>query len=210
MGETGSSDPPDSVIICGDLNTVPGSHAYKILCNRFTDAGSPYVSKSFTSIKPDTFSYKSPRGFHERRNQWNFHKGRCEVLDYIFYDSNGLELSARVGVPHLSGKAKSPKPPDGFWSGDWAFASSPVCDYEENLFNPAWRPQRVHGKPAFGIPNRLYGSDHIPIRCKFNICDVEALGVHRKRRQKQKAHSELKSFARPPPPSKKLRGQYSF
>merc|ERR1719419_594011 len=56
-----------AVVVCGDLNTVPGTKAYQVLRRRFSDAAlqedaQEYLAGTFTSLKPDTYYFAWPRG----------------------------------------------------------------------------------------------------------------------------------------------------
>lgn len=164
-------------VICGDLNSQPGSPAYELLCGSLADAATAYTPGSFTSIKPDVYYYAKPRGSQWDPNaaeEWHLQTGRQEVIDYLLYRPGTLEVTAPPELPEIdpgqpSAKKSKKKPPFGYWSGGWAFASSPAAGFEEHKHDWTWLPERVEGELQLGIPNRLHGSDHIPIASTFKF-----------------------------------------
>jgi len=159
--------------------------------------GAGYCADMFTSLKPDVYYFAKPRAAQHdptAREEWHFQQGRREVLDYIFYDRHTLELEAPVEVPHVSGDdigasdaqppakksrgdasgqrtsgSQSQAVPYGFWAGSWDFVSSPDAELPKYRHNPFWRPKRKRGALQLGIPNRLHGSDHLPVVCTLRF-----------------------------------------
>lgn len=79
-----------AAVVCGDLNSLPGSDAYSVLTRSLHDACLPrghcgYPEGAFTTLKPDVYFFARPRGQADARDQWHWQEGRHEVLDYIFY-----------------------------------------------------------------------------------------------------------------------------
>ncbi|CAK0858735.1 unnamed protein product [Prorocentrum cordatum] len=73
------------------------------------------------------------------------------------------------GEPRAKQPRAAVKPPYGFWAGGWAFVSSPAPGWQAGLRDPGWWPERRHGELQLGIPNRLHGSDHLPIVCTLML-----------------------------------------
>mmetsp|Transcript_63004 Transcript_63004/g.136800 ORF Transcript_63004/g.136800 Transcript_63004/m.136800 type:complete len:373 (-) Transcript_63004:13-1131(-) len=173
------------VVLCGDLNLLPNTDAYSVIGKRLCDAalpdGAEYSSGSFSSMKPDVYYYARPResiGDYEAREEWHLIPGRSEVLDYIFYCPDSLELQSPVVLPNLEEAPPAKRRRGGsgrefwsFWSGGWDFAASPAPRFEESRHDPYWRPRRMRGQPQLGIPNRVHGSDHVPIVCTLRFKD---------------------------------------
>jgi len=186
-----------STVVCGDLNATPGANAHRILQNRFQDAGlheglPSYPPDAFTSLKPDVYYFARPRGRQynsEAYPEWHLQKGRHEVIDYILYDQRAFAAVEPVAVPRLGNdpsvanksrvdsesSTQAPashvtkKVKYGLWAGGWAFASSAEQSWETRRLDPTWIPERSHGQLQLGIPNRLHGSDHLPIACTFRF-----------------------------------------
>lgn len=174
-----------ATIVCGDLNTTPGAAAYEVMCRHFQDAAlqddaAVYAPGSFTSLKPDVYYFARPRGSQydsRAQDEWHLQEGRQEVIDYIFYDPGAFELVAPIELPCLGGepsakRARTSKPPYGYWAGDWAFSATPAPGWEAGLRDPNWWPVRTQGLLQFGIPNRLHGSDHLPVACTLRLCEA--------------------------------------
>eukprot|EP00434_Breviolum_minutum_P017495 symbB.v1.2.015441.t1/scaffold1121.1/size137196/9 len=95
-----------AAVLCGDLNTLPGSEAYEILSRRLRDASLPdptssYGEGAFTTLKPDVYYYARPKGDFDGRDQWHWQEGRHEVLDYIFYSPEELQMTKPISIPQL-------------------------------------------------------------------------------------------------------------
>eukprot|EP00913_Durusdinium_trenchii_P009504 g8933.t1 len=99
-----SSGSRPAVVVCSDLNSLPGSEAYRILTRSLKDAGSAdsqsYVEGAFTTLKPDVYYFAPPRGQYDAQDQWHWQEGRHEVIDYIFY-SPDLGLLKPITIPHM-------------------------------------------------------------------------------------------------------------
>eukprot|EP00929_Paragymnodinium_shiwhaense_P115401 TRINITY_DN84245_c0_g1_i1.p1 TRINITY_DN84245_c0_g1~~TRINITY_DN84245_c0_g1_i1.p1 ORF type:complete len:395 (+),score=65.86 TRINITY_DN84245_c0_g1_i1:183-1367(+) len=188
-----------AVVICGDLNSLPGSPAYVTLRSKFEDAAlgkdgkQSYPSGAFTTVKPDVYYFAKPRGVYAAhiKDEWHVQEGRQEVIDYIMYDAQKLQVESHVQIPSYDGgepeepaakrarlvgasaKAKAKpaaKQPYGYWAGGWAFeGKQPVT--ETVRYDGNWRPKRSEGNLQLGIPNRIHGSDHLPIACTLRFAD---------------------------------------
>lgn len=170
-----------ATVVCADLNALPGSGAYRLLRNRLGDAAledgvEGHADGAFTSMKPDVYYFAWPRGARnkpEAREEWHLQEGRREVIDYVLYDAATLEVEAPAVLPCLNDEpaqkrrrgAGGKETPFGFWAGSWDFVDSPAPGYEEGRYDPNWTPARAHGQLQLGIPNRLHGSDHVPVAC---------------------------------------------
>ncbi|CAE7353253.1 CCR4 [Symbiodinium sp. CCMP2592] len=167
-----------AVVFCADLNSLPGSDAYKLITRKLCDAsfghaGGEYFQGSFSTLKPDVYWFAAPRGQRSEPPEWHWQEGRQEVIDYIFH-SQDLTLETPVVLPRMPEVPDRPpkrhKPEGGlygYWCGGWRFADSPVPGLEEHRRNYRWRPPRVNGELQLGIPNRIHGSDHLPIVCEL-------------------------------------------
>jgi len=162
-----------TTIVCGDLNTQPGSVAYDLLRKRLSDAAGTYQPGVFTSMKPDVFYYAWPRGCKNVPGapmEWHHQEGRREILDYILYSEAAFEVEVPVKLPSLV--TETGKPPYGFWAGGWSVAPSAGKQAKVNKHNESWSPARTHGDLQLGIPNRLHGSDHLPVSCRLRFRDL--------------------------------------
>jgi len=172
--------PDAAIIVCADLNALPGSGAYELLRTRLADAalgeGEDYPEGAFTSMKPDVYYFAWPKGQrHDPQAvcEWHLQEGRREVLDYVFYDAGALQVEAPAVVPRVDDESPAKrckgtsggKAPYGFWAGSWAFTDTPAPGFEAGRKDPNWTPQRANGVLQLGIPNRLHGSDHMPVAC---------------------------------------------
>mmetsp|Transcript_51081 Transcript_51081/g.163494 ORF Transcript_51081/g.163494 Transcript_51081/m.163494 type:complete len:380 (+) Transcript_51081:62-1201(+) len=187
--EAGAGVGRGASVVCGDLNATPGAAAYRALLRRFRDAAlqgeaAEYSEDAFTSLKPDVYYFARPRGRQHdagAADEWHWQEGRHEVLDYVLYDPGAFELERPVAVPSLGSEtppprkrsrtagAKKAKAPYGYWAGGWAFEGSPAPGWEERRYDSTWRPGRTHGQLQLGIPNRLHGSDHLPVACTLRL-----------------------------------------
>eukprot|EP00403_Amphidinium_massartii_P041687 CAMPEP_0178441208 /NCGR_PEP_ID=MMETSP0689_2-20121128/37337_1 /TAXON_ID=160604 /ORGANISM="Amphidinium massartii, Strain CS-259" /LENGTH=392 /DNA_ID=CAMNT_0020064329 /DNA_START=35 /DNA_END=1209 /DNA_ORIENTATION=- len=188
-----------AALICGDLNTLPGSSAYLKLQKHFQDAAvsdvdgtgtTSYPEDAFTSLKPDVCYFARPRKqsqaadgesgdkkhTHEKWEEWHLTRGRREILDYVFYDPETLEVESKVELPCVPSTTKlkegGPQAARGFWTGTWAFSSTLQEDVDRQRYNWRWRPKRKRGQLQLGIPNRIHGSDHMPVSCTLRFRDV--------------------------------------
>ncbi|CAL1134774.1 unnamed protein product [Cladocopium goreaui] len=95
-----------AAVVCGDLNSLPGSDAYSVLTRSLHDACLPrghcgYPEGAFTTLKPDVYFFARPRGQADARDQWHWQEGRHEVLDYIFYSPEELHMTQPISIPQL-------------------------------------------------------------------------------------------------------------
>ncbi|CAE7937992.1 CCR4, partial [Symbiodinium sp. KB8] len=153
-----------AVVFCADLNSLPGSDAYKLITRKLCDAsfghaGGEYFQGSFSTLKPDVYWFAAPRGQRSEPPEWHWQEGRQEVIDYIFH-SQDLTLETPVVLPRMPEVPDRPpkrhKPEGGlygYWCGGWRFADSPVPGLEEHRRDYRWRPPRVNGELQLGIPN---------------------------------------------------------
>jgi len=175
-----------AAVVCGDLNARPGTAAYKVLRGRFRDAAldgpeASYAESAFTSLKPDVYYFAKPRGRQYDReawDEWHLQEGRQEVIDYVLYDPGAFDVEAPAVIASADnagpakrrkGERAAGKAPYGFWAGGWAMAASPAVDWQERRWDPAWRPERAQEQLQLGIPNRLHGSDHLPVACTLRF-----------------------------------------
>lgn len=164
-----------AMLLCGDLNALPESEAYRLLTSTLKDVVPEYKPGSFTSLKPDVYYWAKPAGQRQERKvsgEWHYQRGRGTVIDYILADRDAFSvahapelpcLSAEGSVGHCDGVAP------GFWSGGWAFDPLAAESHEENRFDPKWAPARRKGELQLGIPNRIHASDHIPVACTLRF-----------------------------------------
>eukprot|EP00444_Apocalathium_aciculiferum_P051281 CAMPEP_0183514918 /NCGR_PEP_ID=MMETSP0371-20130417/13187_1 /TAXON_ID=268820 /ORGANISM="Peridinium aciculiferum, Strain PAER-2" /LENGTH=388 /DNA_ID=CAMNT_0025712391 /DNA_START=126 /DNA_END=1289 /DNA_ORIENTATION=- len=186
-----ASAPEGPVVLCGDLNTPPGSEAHALLTSHWQDAIQDYEPGAFTSVKPDAYYYAKPRGqqySNQAWEEWHRQAGRSDIIDYVLFDGGALELEGpppslpRLPVPEEGGGGgggrAAKKPPFGFWAGGWDFTAAPAEGFEESKHDPDWVPARAHGTLQLGIPNRVHGSDHIPVACTLRFRGTQADGAN--------------------------------
>mmetsp|Transcript_41674 Transcript_41674/g.89481 ORF Transcript_41674/g.89481 Transcript_41674/m.89481 type:complete len:373 (+) Transcript_41674:380-1498(+) len=179
-----------SVVLLGDLNTTPGSEAHTMLTETLQDSVKDYPEGAFTSLKPDAYYFAKPRGHYgaAAHDEWHCQYGRSEVIDYVLYDSQSLEVEQPPSIPVLPVKGSSSvskvsrsRPPWGYWAGSWNLCDSVAAEFEVYKHDPNWVPKRVQGELQLGIPNRIHGSDHIPVACTLRFSSEAA---PRKRQRK--------------------------
>eukprot|EP00450_Noctiluca_scintillans_P022863 CAMPEP_0194520120 /NCGR_PEP_ID=MMETSP0253-20130528/53995_1 /TAXON_ID=2966 /ORGANISM="Noctiluca scintillans" /LENGTH=357 /DNA_ID=CAMNT_0039364323 /DNA_START=45 /DNA_END=1114 /DNA_ORIENTATION=+ len=179
-----------AILICGDMNTTPHSDAYKILRERFADAAveepasAHYASGSFTTLKPPVYYFAKPLGHGQapqKVEQWHEAEGRQHVIDYIFYDPALLQVREPAVIPCMASEPPKKKRRvsegaanfnEGFCSGAWDLKPVTQQVLQARLRDPSWTPPRKTGEPQSGIPNRRYGSDHVPVVCELSFRDV--------------------------------------
>jgi len=183
-----------AVLVCGDLSAAPGTGAYQVLRRRFRDAAlredaQEYPAGAFTSLKPDVYYFAWPKDSkHNPRaaEEWHWQQGRQEVVDYVFYDPGAFELEAPAATACLDeepprkrgrgsqGAETSKGSRISFWAGGLGFVGSPVPGLEERRYDHTWTPKRAQGELQLGIPNRLHGSDHLPVACTLRFRDPQS------------------------------------
>jgi len=111
------------IIICGDLNSVPGSGPYELLTTGKAPPTHPdlMVGHNYGSYSKSGFSHplklESAYGFMGEPPFTNYTLGFVGVLDYIFFTSKSLRV-LQVLQPVEVATVKSTRLPNPFYSSD--------------------------------------------------------------------------------------------
>eukprot|EP00644_Phytophthora_capsici_P000950 jgi/Phyca11/551623/estExt2_Genewise1Plus.C_PHYCAscaffold_430066 len=182
---TGQSSVP--IVLCGDFNNSPESPIYEYMENSFMQKPNlEGVSEAFRSAyafyKPNALasalehseevlqSLKVEEGKKAEPPHTTVNYRRCWTIDYIWYSKSSLVPSRVLEIPSESTLRAEDGP--GNWFNRLAMADS--------LNRSGRLPSGLHGNYN-GIPNSVFGSDHVPIMAEFEfLCAKEDTNVETK------------------------------
>ncbi|KAI9932876.1 hypothetical protein ASPWEDRAFT_145141 [Aspergillus wentii DTO 134E9] len=90
------------MFMCGDLNSAPGSAAYNLIANgRLTEAHPDLEKRLYGNLSrvgmTHPFKLRSAYGNIGELSFTNYTPDFCDILDYVWYSSNTLHVSALLG-----------------------------------------------------------------------------------------------------------------
>ncbi|CAH0514204.1 unnamed protein product [Peronospora belbahrii] len=182
---TGSNSVP--IVLCGDFNNSPESPIYEYMENSFMqkpnlEGVSEVFRSAYAFYKPNALA-SALEDTEEVRQSFQVEEGkkaepphttvnfrRCWTIDYIWYSKSNLIPSRVLEIPSESDLRAEDGP--GNWFNRLAMSDS---------LNPSGRlPSGLHGNYN-GIPNSVFGSDHVPIMAEFEfLCALDDSQVESK------------------------------
>jgi CCR4-NOT transcription complex subunit 6 len=134
------------IFLVGDLNNSPSSEIYEYMSTSFLSSQNIKMRSSYDCFKSKN-SEEYGSDFEVDFTTFNFR--RSWTIDYIWYmEDNKLELNSLLGNPSRE-SLQSDNGPEG---------------WEEKI-----EINQEPKKNLNGIPNSLFGSDHLPICSSFNL-----------------------------------------
>ncbi|CEG36739.1 Glucose-repressible alcohol dehydrogenase transcriptional effector CCR4 and related proteins [Plasmopara halstedii] len=172
---TGQNKVP--IVLCGDFNNSPESPIYDYMENSFMqkpnlEGISEIFRSAYAFYKPNALAsaLKSSdeaidveEGKKSEPPHTTVNYRRCWTIDYIWYTKSSLVPSRVLAIPPESELRAEDGP------GNW-FNRLVMSD---NVNRLGRLPSGLHGNYN-GIPNSVYGSDHVPIMAEFEfLCATE-------------------------------------
>ncbi|RLN20330.1 hypothetical protein BBO99_00001508 [Phytophthora kernoviae] len=170
---TGSNTVP--IVLCGDFNNSPESQIYEYMENSFMQkpnlegvsevfrsAYGCYMQNALASALEhsedalQTFKVEEGKKAEPPHTTANFR--RCWTIDYIWYSRHSLVPSRVLEIPSETELRAEEGP--GNWFNRLAMS--------DNLNRAGRLPSGLNGNYN-GIPNSIYGSDHVPIMAEFEF-----------------------------------------
>ncbi|CAI5705276.1 unnamed protein product [Peronospora effusa] len=163
------------IVLCGDFNNCPESPIYEYMENSFMqkpnlEGVSEVFRSAYAFYKPNALasalehskealqSFKVEEGKKAEPPHTTVNFRRCWTIDYIWYTKSSLVPSRVLAIPPETELRAEDGP--GNWFNQLAMT--------DNL-NPSGRlPSGLHGNYN-GIPNSVFGSDHVPIMAEFEF-----------------------------------------
>ncbi|KAH7492067.1 hypothetical protein PRIC1_002459 [Phytophthora ramorum] len=182
---TGQNSVP--IVLCGDFNNSPESPIYEYMENSFMqkpnlEGVSEVFRSAYAFYKPNALasalehsedtlrSLKVEEGKKAEPPHTTVNFRRCWTIDYVWYSKSSLVPSRVLEIPP-EGELRAEDGP-GNWFNRLALADS--------LNRSGRLPSGLHGNYN-GIPNSVFGSDHVPIMAEFEfLCASEGTDAESK------------------------------
>ncbi|CAI5745756.1 unnamed protein product [Peronospora destructor] len=170
---TGPNSVP--IVLCGDFNNCPESPIYEYMESSFMqkpnlEGVSEVFRSAYAFYKPNALasalehseealqSLKVEEGKKAEPPHTTVNFRRCWTIDYIWYSKSSLVPSRILAIPPETELRAEDGP--GNWFNRLAMA--------DNLDRSGRLPSGLHGNYN-GIPNSVFGSDHVPIMAEFEF-----------------------------------------
>ena len=155
------------LVLAGDFNNGPDSEIYTHITSHFLSDWLPSPLVSAYASYPAALS-GDPDAEEKEPEYTTYNFKRAWTIDYIFYSQTSLGLDALLSLPPTDDMIAEDGPPG------WL---EPLLDDPDALQKYPRVAQYGQDQPSLlnGIPNTVYGSDHLPITAVFS---PHSLPVH--------------------------------